>query len=42
VFLSVKTDEMHLGNAYRKLEITSRRDLATALASPAKAPGHGP
>ena len=33
LFLTVKTVEMHLSNAYRKLDIRSRRDLATALAS---------
>ena len=33
LFLTVKTVEMHLSNAYRKLDIRSRRDLANALAS---------
>jgi DNA-binding CsgD family transcriptional regulator len=32
LFLSVKTIEMHLGHAYRKLDISSRRDLSAALA----------
>ncbi len=32
LFLSVKTIEMHLGRAYRKLDISSRRELAGALA----------
>jgi DNA-binding CsgD family transcriptional regulator len=35
LFVTVKTVEMHLGNAYRKLGISSRRDLA-ALLSPEK------
>ena len=33
LFLTVKTVEMHLSNAYRKLDIRSRRDLPEALAS---------
>ena len=31
LFVTVKTVEMHLGNAYRKLGINSRRQLATLL-----------
>ena len=31
LFLSVKTIEMHLGHAYRKLDIRSRRELVAAL-----------
>ena len=31
LFVTVKTVEMHLGNAYRKLGIGSRRELAAAL-----------
>jgi DNA-binding CsgD family transcriptional regulator len=29
--VTVKTVEMHLGNAYRKLDIGSRRELAPLL-----------
>ena len=32
LFVTVKTVEMHLGNAYRKLGVGSRRDLAPLLA----------
>jgi DNA-binding CsgD family transcriptional regulator len=38
LFVTVKTVEMHLGNAYRKLGINSRRDLAVLL-PPAKLQG---
>jgi DNA-binding CsgD family transcriptional regulator len=31
LFVTVKTVEMHLGNAYRKLGISSRRELAALL-----------
>jgi DNA-binding CsgD family transcriptional regulator len=31
LFITVKTVEMHLGNAYRKLDITSRRQLPQHL-----------
>jgi DNA-binding CsgD family transcriptional regulator len=31
LFVTVKTVEMHLGNAYRKLDISSRRQLAPLL-----------
>jgi DNA-binding CsgD family transcriptional regulator len=40
LFVTVKTVEMHLGNAYRKLGIGSRRDLA-ALMEPGKLQGAG-
>jgi DNA-binding CsgD family transcriptional regulator len=33
LFVSRKTIEMHLGNAYRKLDIHSRDDLPVALRS---------
>ena len=35
LFVTVKTVEQHLGRVYRKLDISSRRALATALAAPA-------
>jgi DNA-binding CsgD family transcriptional regulator len=31
LFLTVKTVDTHLSHAYRKLEITSRGELATVL-----------
>jgi DNA-binding CsgD family transcriptional regulator len=31
LFITVKTVEMHLGNAYRKLDITSRHELTRHL-----------
>jgi DNA-binding CsgD family transcriptional regulator len=31
LFVTVKTVEMHLGNVYRKLDISSRRELAKHL-----------
>jgi DNA-binding NarL/FixJ family response regulator len=34
LFVTPKTVEVHLSNAYRKLDIRSRRQLATALATP--------
>jgi DNA-binding NarL/FixJ family response regulator len=34
LFVTVKTIEMHLGHAYRKLDIHSPRALAAALAKP--------
>jgi DNA-binding CsgD family transcriptional regulator len=39
LFVSHKTVEMHLGNAYRKLEIHSRADLGEALGATAEIPG---
>jgi DNA-binding CsgD family transcriptional regulator len=33
LFVTVKTVEMHLGNAYRKLGINSRRQLTTLLSA---------
>jgi len=34
LFVTVKTVEMHLGNAYRKLDVRSRRELAPLLGTP--------
>ena len=34
LYLSEKTVEMHLGRAYRKLEVRGRADLGTALEAP--------
>ena len=33
LFLTIKTVERHLSNAYRKLDIRSPRDLTSALTS---------
>jgi DNA-binding CsgD family transcriptional regulator len=38
LFITTRTVEAHLGRAYRKLTITSRRDLAQALAPVAPPP----
>ena len=38
LFVTVKTVEVHLSNVYRKLEISSRRHLAAALAGPQAEP----
>jgi len=37
LFVTVKTVEVHLSRVYRKLGITSRRQLAETLEVPAKA-----
>jgi DNA-binding CsgD family transcriptional regulator len=44
LFVTVKTVEMHLGNAYRKLDVGSRRELPAALAAPnpGSIPGSSP
>ncbi|MGA8217445.1 MAG: helix-turn-helix transcriptional regulator [Solirubrobacterales bacterium] len=39
LFVTVKTVEFHLGQAYRKLEISSRRELGSALGGDAQSPG---
>jgi DNA-binding CsgD family transcriptional regulator len=36
LFVTVKTVEQHLGRVYRKLDISSRRQLGTALGGPAE------
>jgi DNA-binding CsgD family transcriptional regulator/exonuclease VII small subunit len=38
LYLTLKTVELHLSNAYRKLRIRSRRELPKALAAEAEAP----
>jgi DNA-binding CsgD family transcriptional regulator/tetratricopeptide (TPR) repeat protein len=38
LFVTIKTVEMHLSHAYRKLEISSRTQLDTALLTPAPSP----
>jgi DNA-binding CsgD family transcriptional regulator len=38
LFVTIKTVEMHLSHAYRKLEISSRAQLDTALLTPAPSP----
>jgi DNA-binding CsgD family transcriptional regulator len=38
LFVTVKTVEVHLSNAYRKLEIGSRRQLAAAMVGPQAEP----
>jgi DNA-binding NarL/FixJ family response regulator len=38
LFVTIKTVEVHLSHAYRKLEIRSRAQLATALLTPAPSP----
>jgi DNA-binding CsgD family transcriptional regulator len=38
LFITVKAVEWHLGNAYRKLEIAGRRELAGALGDPLAPP----
>jgi DNA-binding CsgD family transcriptional regulator len=40
LFVTIKTVEVHLSHAYRKLEIGSRAQLDTALATPAPRPAH--
>jgi DNA-binding CsgD family transcriptional regulator len=38
LFVTIKTVEMHLSHAYRKLEINSRAQLDTALLTPTPSP----
>ena len=38
LFVTIKTVEVHLSHAYRKLDISSRAQLDTALATPAPSP----
>jgi DNA-binding CsgD family transcriptional regulator len=37
LFVTVKTVEFHLRNAYRKLEVSSRRELGALLGEPGPA-----
>ena len=37
LFVTVKAVQWHLGNTYRKLEISGRQELAAALSEPAPA-----
>jgi Bacterial regulatory proteins, luxR family len=37
-YVTIKTVEVHLSHAYRKLEISSRTQLDTALLTPAPSP----
>jgi DNA-binding NarL/FixJ family response regulator len=36
LFVTIKTVEVHLSHAYRKLEISSRAQLTTALLTPTR------
>ena len=38
LFITIKTVEVHLSHAYRKLEINSRTQLDKALETPAPSP----
>jgi DNA-binding NarL/FixJ family response regulator len=38
LFVTIKTVEVHLSHAYRKLHISSRTQLDTALLTPAPSP----
>ena len=38
LFVTVKTVEQHLGRVYRKLDLSSRRQLAGALGAPRNQP----
>ena len=42
LFVTIKTVEVHLSNAYRKLEISSRAQLDKALLTPAASPPPAP
>jgi DNA-binding NarL/FixJ family response regulator len=42
LFVTIKTVEVHLSHAYRKLEITSRVQLTKALSTPAPSPTPAP
>ncbi|MEU6058285.1 AAA family ATPase [Streptomyces sp. NPDC047097] len=42
LFVTTKTVEAHLTNAYRKLQVSSRRELAAALVGGGTSPGPGP
>jgi DNA-binding NarL/FixJ family response regulator len=42
LFVTIKTVEVHLSHAYRKLEISSRAQLDKALLTPAPSPPPAP
>jgi DNA-binding NarL/FixJ family response regulator len=41
LFVTLRTVEMHLSNAFRKLDISARTQLQTALTAPESGPPEG-